>query len=192
MRGDTIGIVSPLVCHYGAQRDDVVAKGIVMGIIDQLSKTLTQGVDRARFEAEKLQRTLRLQSELGDIKRQYDGKLIEMGLRAYELHRAGQINSAIIAELTKAVDQLRASLTVKEEELKTAQADVFIETATAPMPPPSHSVPISVETPAYPPTAQSAPPAQSSPAARKACPNCSFQMPATAMFCPNCGARVGT
>ena len=42
-----------------------------MGLFDNLSKTLTQGVDRAKFEADKFQKTTRLQSELNELK---DGK----------------------------------------------------------------------------------------------------------------------
>ncbi|NTU77835.1 MAG: zinc ribbon domain-containing protein [Chloroflexales bacterium] len=152
-----------------------------MGFLDQLSKQISQGVDRAKFEAEKFQKTTRLQGEVNEFRRQLDGKLGEMGQRAYELQRAGQISSATLAELAHAVDQLRASLLAKEEELKGAQAEIFVE----PPPPvgaaPAQQVPISYDQPAPPP-----PEAPS----QKICGVCNFQMPATAMFCPNCGTRV--
>ncbi len=149
-----------------------------MGFLDQISKQITQGVDRAKFEAEKFQKTTRLQGEVNEFRRQLDGKLGELGQRAYELQRAGQISSATIAELAHAVDQLRASLLAKEEELKGAQAEVFEEPPPAPGAPAAQQVPISVEQPA--PAAPSA----------KVCGVCSFQMPGSAMFCPNCGTRV--
>jgi len=161
-----------------------------MGILDQISKTLTQGVDRAKFEAEKFQKTTRLQGEVNELRRQMETKLIELGQRAYDLQRAGQINVPSIAELSSAVDQLRAGLVTREEELKQAQTEQWIDPGPATAPPASaQQVPISYEAPATPPAA-AAPPASASQPAQKACGNCGFQMPGTAMFCPNCGNRV--
>jgi hypothetical protein len=159
-----------------------------MGFLDQISKQITQGVDRAKFEAEKFQKTTRLQGEVNEFRRQVDAKLGELGQRAYELQRAGQINSPTLAEIANAIDQLRGQLLAKEEELKSAQAEIFVEppptpAGTAPAPSgtaPAQQVPISYEAPAP------APPAPTT----KACGVCNFQMPATAMFCPNCGTRV--
>ncbi|NWF78628.1 MAG: zinc-ribbon domain-containing protein [Chloroflexi bacterium] len=148
-----------------------------MGLIDQISRTISQSVDRAKFEAEKFQRTTRLQGEVNDARRQIDAKLSELGQRAYELQRAGQIHSATIAELASAVDQLRATLVMKEEELKQAQAEVYVEPPAPPPAPAAQSVPIDY------------PPPQSAPALKQ-CSVCGFQMPGTAMFCPNCGTRV--
>jgi hypothetical protein len=151
-----------------------------MGFLDQISKTLSQGVDRAKFEAEKFQKTTRLQGEVNEFRRQLDAKLIELGQRAYDLQRAGQINVPSISEMSSAVDQLRATLVVKEEELKLSQNDMFIE-PMSPTVAPSQQVPISYDAPV------ASPPQAVGP---KACGNCGFQMPATAMFCPSCGART--
>lgn len=160
-----------------------------MGFLDNLSKSISQGVDRAKFEAEKFQKTTRLQGELNEFRRQVDGKLAELGQKAYELHRAGQLPSASIAELAQAIDQLRSALVLKEEELKQAQVDVFVEPPPGSVPPASaQQVPISYDTssPVTPPT--SSPP--SAAAATKNCGVCGFTMPVSAMFCPNCGTRV--
>ncbi|PDW01207.1 zinc ribbon domain-containing protein [Candidatus Viridilinea mediisalina] len=152
-----------------------------MSFFDQISRQISQGVDRAKFEADKFQRTTRIQGETNELRRQIDTKLAELGQRAYELQRAGQISSASINELATAIDQLRSSLVTKEEELKKAQAEVFVE--PPPAEPtnsaPAQQVPISYDPP---------PP---SPATSKACGVCGFQMPSSAMFCPNCGTRVG-
>lgn len=159
-----------------------------MGFLDNLSKSISQGVDRAKFEAEKFQKTTRLQGEVNEFRRQVDAKLGELGQKAYELQRAGQIQSASLAELAAAVDQLRSTLVVKEEELKQAQTEVFIEpppVAGAPPPTQAQSVPISYDAPAQP---VQPPPA---PSGTKSCGVCGFTMPTTAMFCPNCGTRVG-
>lgn len=50
-----------------------------MSFFDQISRQISQGVDRAKFEAEKFQRTTRLQGEANELRRQIDGKLAEFG-----------------------------------------------------------------------------------------------------------------
>jgi ABC-type transporter Mla MlaB component len=150
-----------------------------MGFLDQISKQISQGVDRAKFEADKFQKTTRLQGEANELRRQIDTKLSELGQRAYDLQRAGQISSASLAELANVIDQLRSSLVGTEEELKQAQAEVFVEPPPAPEPSPmAQQVPISYE------------PTPAPAASHKICGVCNFQMPASAMFCPNCGTRV--
>ena len=156
-----------------------------MGFLDNLSKSISQGVDRAKFEAEKFQKTTRIQGEIGELRKQIDGKRAELGDRAFELYKAGQIQSPTLGDMVKALEALRAGITLKEEELKIAQAEVFVEptpTAGTPTPPPS-----SAPRPSAPPATPGQPVAVT-----KSCPNCQFQMPAAAVFCPNCGARQGT
>jgi hypothetical protein len=147
-----------------------------MGFLDNIGKSISQGVDRAKFEADKFQKTARIQSELNDLKHQIDANRLEFADRAIQLYRAGQIQSATLGELLKALDTLQASVTLKEEELKTAQAEIFVEKAP-PAAPAAQQVPITSE------------PAQA-PAGTKICPSCQFQMPVSAAFCPNCGARL--
>jgi hypothetical protein len=182
-----------------------------MSFFDNITKSITQGVDRAKFEAEKFQRTTRIQGELNEISKNHSDKLKELGERAYELYRAGQIGAASIATLSSELDQLKNIMVQKEEELKTAQNDVFIEPTQAAKPQAApQSVPIQNEsTPPVsstpppssytPPASYTPPPSPVNPASdvspslsiEKSCPNCSFQMPQTALFCPNCGNRVG-
>jgi zinc ribbon protein len=154
-----------------------------MGFLDNLTKSISQGVDRAKFEAEKFQKTTRIQGEINELQRQIDTRRAELGDRAFELYKAGQIQSPTLAELVKSLEALRSSTTLKQEELKTAQAEVFVEPAPTPSavytPPPAGA----------PPAPPAAAPGQV--AITKPCTNCQFQMPATAMFCPNCGARQG-
>jgi uncharacterized phage infection (PIP) family protein YhgE len=166
---------------------------MTMGFLDQLSKSINQGVDRARFEAEKFQKTTRLQGEVNEFRRQVDVKLMELGQRAYDLQRAGQIHSSTIDELATSIDQLRGLLLAKEEELKQTQNEEFVEVPAAGAPPSAQQVPVSYDTPpqAQPQTPpQTQPQAQSVAPGNKACASCGFVMPETAMFCPNCGART--
>src|SRR4029079_3777292 len=152
-----------------------------MGFLDNLRKTISQGVDRAKFEADKFQKTTRLQNEINELKRQIDANRMEFGDRAIQLFPAGQIQSATLGEILKAMDALQGSITLKEEELKTSQSEVFVE-PTPPVGMQAQSITSRSETP-------TAARPQTAPAGMKFCPNCQFQMPTSAMFCPNCGAR---
>jgi hypothetical protein len=179
-----------------------------MSFLNNIGKTLTQSIDRAKFEAEKFQKVSRVQGELSDLRRQIDLRRIELGDRAFELYKAGQITSVTLGEIIKAIEALRAGITLKEEELKAAQAEGFVEPVTPPSSTPAQHVPVSVDPPTHTPTSPNtqapqytAPATQTPPAptaglpqqatGTKTCPNCSFNMPITALFCPSCGTRVG-
>lgn len=153
-----------------------------MGFLDNIGKSISQGMDRAKFEADKFQRTAKLQGEISDLRRQIDGNRLDFADRAIQLYRAGQIQSATLGELIRVMDSLQASITIKEEELKTAQAEDFVEKPPTAYSSQAQEVPISSEPSPRPQTA--------APAGTKICPNCQFQMPSTAMFCPNCGTRL--
>ena len=155
-----------------------------MSFINSISKTIAQGVDRAKFEADKFTRTTRLQGELNDMKKEFDARMQELGQRAYELFRAGQISAPTVAALAQALDQVRSGIVVKEEELRAAQAVTF-EGASPPTGPVAQQVPISHEPPQ--PTGSAPQPD----ADVRTCATCGFQMPRRAVFCPNCGARQG-
>lgn len=161
-----------------------------MGFLDNISKSISQGIDRAKFETDKFQKVTRVQNEINELKKQIDGKRLDLGDRALELYRAGKIQSATLGEIVQGIEALRASVTLKEEELKQAQAETFVEPTPQSGVAAQH-VPVSVEpqTPMAP--AQAQPSAGPVPAGMKACPTCQFQMPSSAMFCPNCGSRVG-
>lgn len=103
-----------------------------MGFLDELSRKLSEGVDRARFEAEKFQRVTAIQGEIGNLRRQVDAKRLEFGDRAIELLKAGAIQSPTLAALLREIEALQASLTLKEEELRHVQGQAFIEPSPAP------------------------------------------------------------
>lgn len=153
-----------------------------MSFINSISKTIAQGVDRAKFEADKFTKTTRIQGELNDLKKEFDAKTQELGQRAYELFRAGQISAPTVGALAQAMDQLRSGIVVKEEELRAAQAVTFDGSGPPPAPA-AQQVPISHEPPQ--PTGAAPQPGGDT----RACSTCGFQMPSRALFCPNCGAR---
>jgi hypothetical protein len=166
-----------------------------MSLLDNIGRNLSTKLDRVKFEADKFQRVARIQGALSDLRKQIDARRLELGDRAIELYRAGQIQSATLGEILQAIEALQRSLTLKEEELKQVQAETYVEPARpadAPQP-----VPVSAEPPPAATPAAAPPPAPASTAGptpapvTKACPNCGFQMPGTSRFCPACGARVG-
>jgi hypothetical protein len=137
-----------------------------MGFLDSLSKTLTAGVDRAKFEADKFQRTSRINGEISNIKSQIDTNVRQLGERALELYQQGAITAPEIASLAQIIAQLRDQQTQKEAELNEVQNET-IEAwqASQPQPsatPPAQSVPIMNEQPTTNYTPQTNTPNQSS------------------------------
>jgi hypothetical protein len=188
-----------------------------MGLLEQLGKSVSQGLDRARFEAEKFQKVSRIQGEVNEIKKTIDSKLIDLGQRAYDLQRAGQISFSSVAELANNIDELRSMLVLKEEELTEAQSHIYEEDESMQInvPPPIHSPNIerggpenaswqqkpqpSAPQPSAPqPSARQPAPQQQGPQRQtpeedtpKVCPVCHFRMSSRAVYCPNCGYHVG-
>ena len=121
-----------------------------MGFLDSLSKTLSSGVDRAKYEADKFQRTSRVNGEINNIKSQIDTNVRQLGERALELYQQGTLTAPEIASLAQIIAQLRDQQTQKENELTVAQNETFEAwQATQPQPTPggpaSQNVPISSE-----------------------------------------------
>ena len=96
-----------------------------MRFLDNLSKTLSSGVDRAKFEADKFQRTTKLSSEIGNYKSQIDTNLRQLGERALELYQQGSLQAPEIASLAQIVAQLRDQQRAKEQELEQASAETY-------------------------------------------------------------------
>jgi hypothetical protein len=132
-----------------------------MGFLDSLSKTLSSGVDRAKFEADKFQRTSRISGEINNVKSQIDTNMRQLGERALELYEGGTITAPEIASLAQIIAQLRDQQTVKEQELTEAQNETFeawqATQPQQPSTPTAQNVPISSDENAIP--AMSTPPA---------------------------------
>ncbi len=163
-----------------------------MDFFEKLSKTVAQGIDRAKFEADKFQKVSRIQGELNEIKRTLDSTMIDLGFRAYDLYRAGQISSPSVAELVETIDELRSHLVVQEDALKEVQAILYEEPDVPEKPPSTQTITIEKETPSQPPPLHQGPPPPPPATGTKACPSCGFQMPLRARFCPRCGHHVGS
>lgn len=154
-----------------------------MGFLDNLGKTLTQGTERVKFEADKFQRTTKINSEIGNVKTQIETNLRQLGERALELYQQGTITAPEIASLAQIIAQLREQQTGKEQELEATQSESFevvqaVQAAIAPTP--TQQVPV---------MSQSIPVVQAT-AGPTSCTNCGATIPTGAAFCPECGMRA--
>lgn len=140
-----------------------------MSLFDKARAALGQAAAAVSRETE----ALSLQAQLGNLDEENDRLLIEVGKRARELKRQGQLKDPQTDSLLRRVEQLdeeMMELRRKVAELQTRPAE-----ATAPPPPPP------------PPTAG---PAPVPPAPTRTCPKCSKVLSADAHFCDRCGAKV--
>ncbi len=190
-----------------------------MRFLDNLSKSISSGVDRAKFEADKFQRTSKINGDIGNFKSQVDTNMRQLGERALELYQQGALQAPEIASLAQVIAQLREQLGAKEHELEQANAETFEQfqasqpQTSAPSAGSGQSVPISreMEEGSFPtPTASgsSAFPGPSGDISGSglpnsasigdleplgstpyACASCGYGLPEGAVFCPNCGTR---
>lgn len=189
-----------------------------MRFLDNLSKTLSSGVDRAKYETDKFQRTTKLGGEIGNYKTQIETNMRQLGERALELYQQGALQAPEIASLAQIIAQLRDQQHAKEAELEQASAETF-ESYQAANPQPAapssgQSVPISRESveggfPTPESSGSSAIPNMSTDLSGSglpnsssigsiepvgstpyACASCGYALQDGSVFCPNCGARV--
>lgn len=181
-----------------------------MGFLDNLSKTLSSGTERVKFEADKFQRTSKLGGEITNLKTQIDTNLRQLGERVLELYQQGTITAPEVASLAQIVGQLRNQQSDKERELEEVQNMTFESQQAAEPSAPAQSVPIMAEPVDITAQAQAAP-AQASGAPDDAapttpvvagvhavgstpyaCKNCGYSLAEGTVFCPNCGTKVTT
>ncbi len=96
-----------------------------MRFLDNLGKTLSSGVERAKFEADKFQRTSRISGEINNLKSQIETNMRQLGERALELYQQGSLQAPEIASLAQIIGQLRDQQAAKERELEQANAETF-------------------------------------------------------------------
>ncbi|HOU24645.1 MAG TPA: zinc ribbon domain-containing protein, partial [Anaerolineae bacterium] len=124
---------------------------------------------KAAFEADRLLRIRRVEGMIGDIRRQITQQSYQIGTKAIELSRSGQLDSPPeLVALCQQAHQLEQQVAEKEAEI------VRIRQEVAPEPPPRPDV------------------VRPAGVGRKAtdghiCPRCQIGLPAEALFCPRCG-----
>lgn len=142
-----------------------------MSLFDKARAALGQAAAAVSRETE----ALSLQAQLGNLDEENDRLLIEVGKRARELKRQGQLKDPQTDSLLQRVEQLDEEM--MELRHKIAELQARPAEPTAPPPPP-------------PPAPATTGPAPVPPAPTKTCPKCNQTLSATAHFCDRCGAKV--
>jgi hypothetical protein len=124
---------------------------------------LQRGAKRAGFEADKLQRTLKVQNTVGNLRTQIKGKVAHLGETALRLYRQGALAEEELKAIGQAIKALEAQVAEKETELAQIKAETFPE--------PEEEAPVAGR------------PGMAS----QVCPNCGQTLPAGMRFCIHCG-----
>ncbi len=134
-----------------------------MALFDKLSKGVSRAAEQARFEADKLMRINKLNSEVGELAHQKDQTIAGIGNKVIELRAAGTLQMPELDELIGQVQVLEGQIAAKKAELEVVKASKFEAAAPA--------------------TAEAA-------AEAKHCPNCGMAIQPGTKFCPSCGQKL--
>jgi len=133
-----------------------------MALFDKLSKGVSKAAEQAKFEADKLMRVNKLNSEVGDLTRQLSQTTASIGAKVMELQAAGKIQVPELEGLISQVKLLEAQLAAKKADWDAAKALKFEAVAAA---------------------------AAAAPADK--CPSCGAAVQPGTKFCPSCGQKLG-
>ena len=125
---------------------------------------LQRGAKRAGFEADKLQRTLKVQNTIGNLRTQIRGKVTHLGETALRLYRQGALVEDELKAIGQAIEALEAQAAEKETELAQIKAETF----------PDEEAPVAGH------------PGMGS----WVCPNCGQAIPVEMRFCIHCGTPL--
>jgi len=133
-----------------------------MAFLDRLTKGVSRAAEQAKFEADKLRRVNKLNSDVSDLVHGIEQAKSSIGAKVIELRAAGELQVPELDEIVARIEELEERLVAKREELEAARASKFEDEAAAPAPEP----------------------------ASQKCPNCGAEVPAGAKFCGSCGAKI--
>jgi len=147
---------------------------------------LRSGAGKVAFEADKSMRANRIQSEIGQLKRQMEALYMKLGEMTYHRYVNQEPESPEVAEVCQNITNLEQQIGVKGEEIKRINAETFSpQGAPSPTPMPSAATP-QVQQPSVASQATSAAPSPQV----KYCTNCGKEMAVTVKFCPDCGTKM--
>jgi hypothetical protein len=140
---------------------------------------LKSGAGKVAFEAEKVAKVNRAQSELAQLKKQADTLYAKLGEMVYENFTNGSGEAPDITSLCQNITDMKAQVAAKEAELQRINAEVYNPAAPAPAPAapaPAYSAPVA--------------PAAAAQGETRFCPNCGKEQPASTKFCTDCGFKM--
>ena len=101
-----------------------------MAFLKNLSKSVGKAAEQAKFEADKLMRINKLNSEVGALTGEIEGATASIGAKVIELVEAGSLDIPDVGELVAQVKSLNDKLAAKNSELEMAKAGKFEEGAS--------------------------------------------------------------
>ncbi len=141
-----------------------------MALFDRLSKGVAKAAEQAKFEADKLVRVNKLNTEVSELEKQITQTLVGVGRQALELVERGVIPMPPELEgMASQVQQMESQLAAKRAELEAAKASKYEDIVGAA------------------PGAAVAAPEEGG----QFCPNCGEKVQQGAKFCPSCGQKIG-
>jgi len=141
-----------------------------MAFLDKLTKGVSKAAEQAKFEADKLMRVNKLNSEVSQLTGEVERTTAAIGAKVIELRKAGGLQLPELDELVNRVSTLEEQLAAKKAELEAVKAEKFEEGAPA--------------------AQATVTPSEAAPSP-KYCPNCGVTVQPGAKFCPSCGQKLG-
>jgi hypothetical protein len=150
---------------------------------------LKSSAGKVAFEADKMSRSSRANSELEKIKSLMQVQYIKLGELYYSQRVTTGVTGSAYDEICQEIMNLEQQVEAKNAEIQRINVDVY-----APQGAQTTAQPVSAPTqaPSTPLPTQSTSPSSPAPSAAttKFCPNCGTEMPVATKFCPNCGTKV--
>lgn len=133
-----------------------------------VQKFFKRSAKRASFEADRLQRTMKVQNTIGNLRTQIKREVVHLGKAALRLYREGGLAEEELKAIGQAIEALEAQVAEKETELAQIKAETFPE--------PEEEAPVAGQPEMV----------------GQTCPNCGQALPAGMRFCIHCGARLSS
>lgn len=173
-----------------------------MPFLDRLSKSVGRAAEQAKFEADKMVRVNKLNSEVSELGKQMEQITMQVGRQVVEMYRAGTLQVPQLSDQFMQLSELEKQLDTKKGDLDAAKATRFEDVSGPATPePPVAATPVATPTPpaAAPTWTPPAAPVATPPPATKGvgmgtephCTNCGEAVTPGTKFCPSCGAKQG-
>lgn len=94
-----------------------------MNVFNQVKR----GAKRAGFEAERVVRVERIQTQISALNGQLRNSLGQLGRLTYELNQRGEITHAELRHFCAQLDALREQIAAHESEIEAIRAEVYVE-----------------------------------------------------------------
>ena len=153
----------------------VEGAGQVISKVDEGGKiqSTISGLRHQMAEADRKRNISRVKQQIQDLQAKEAQAINALSAQVLAMHEAGTLTQPELVALCRGVDEIRAAVKVKEEEL------VKLE---PPPPPPAPAPAVAAAVPAA-----AAPAAAPAPSAEARCPNCGVAVVPGAAFCQTCG-----